>query len=297
MRDSLAPTPQVVDTVAAIETPVPAPHLRTVRVIGKNERGSGYFRGATSTATKTPTLLRDIPQAVTVINRGLIKDQGMQDMGDVVRYVPGITMGQGEGNRDQPTIRGNSTTADFFVNGVRDDAQYFRDLYNVERVEALKGSNAMVFGRGGGGGVINRVMKEADWLASRELTLQGGSYEDRRATLDVGGGLNDRVAVRLNGVYENSGLFRDNTWLRAGNQSDVVARIESRKTRVSIGYENFNDTVQRIADPSFANGPLQTSVSTFFGNPTLSTRSAGQRRIGSAAHTTSNESISAIRLA
>ena len=109
----------------------------------------------------------------------------MQGMADVVRYVPGMTMGQGEGNRDQPTIRGNSTTADFFVNGVRDDAQYFRDLYNVDRVEALKGSNAMIFGRGGGGGVINRVMKEAGWSPSGELTFQGGSYDDRRATLDV----------------------------------------------------------------------------------------------------------------
>ena len=173
VRDSLPPTPTVVDTASPIETSAPTPHLSTVRVIGRNGRGSGYFRPETSTATKTPTLLRDIPQAVTVINRGLIRDQGMQGMADVARYVPGITMGQGEGNRDQPTIRGNSTTADFFVNGVRDDSQYFRDLYNVERVESLKGSNAMVFGRGGGGGVINRVMKEAEWTPSRELTAAG----------------------------------------------------------------------------------------------------------------------------
>jgi outer membrane receptor for monomeric catechols len=70
-------------------------------------------------------------------------------------------MGQGEGHRDAPTIRGNSSTADFVVDGVRDDAQYYRDFYNLERVEALRGSNAMVFGRGGGGGVINRVTKMA----------------------------------------------------------------------------------------------------------------------------------------
>jgi catecholate siderophore receptor len=85
----------------------------------------------------------------------------MQNMADVVRYVPGVTMGQGEGHRDAPTIRGNSSTADFFIDGVRDDAQYFRDVYNTERIEAIKGSNAMIFGRGGGGGIINRVSKEA----------------------------------------------------------------------------------------------------------------------------------------
>ena len=287
VRDSLPPA-TAVDTAKTSPT---APELRPVKVVGKSSRGSGYLRFETGTATKTPTLLRDVPQAVTVINRALIRDQGMQGMADVVRYVPGITMGQGEGNRDQPTIRGNSTTADFFINGVRDDTQYFRDLYNVERVEALKGSNAMVFGRGGGGGVINRVMKEADWSPSGELTLQGGSYDNRRATLDVGGGFNDKVAARFNGVYENSGLFRDNVWLkRQGINPTLSIASASRKSRLSLGYENFSD--HRTADrgiPSFANGPIQTDVSTFFGNPSLSysaVRVNGASVV--AAHTTSS---------
>ncbi|MDP9200989.1 MAG: TonB-dependent siderophore receptor [Gemmatimonadota bacterium] len=260
-----------VDITASDGRTNPAPQLSPVRIIGKNGRGLGYLRFETATATKTPTLLRDIPQAVTVINRTLIRDQGMQGMADVVRYVPGITMGQGEGNRDQSTIRGNSTTADFFVNGVRDDAQYFRDLYNVERVEALKGSNAMIFGRGGGGGVINRVMKEAGWTPSGELTLQGGSYDNRRATLDVGRGLNSTIAARFNGVYENSDMFRDNVWLkRQGMNPTLSVASPSEKTRISLGYENFID--YRTADrgiPSFGNEPLHTDISTFFGNPSV----------------------------
>ena len=130
-----------------------------------------------STATRTPTLLRDVPQAVTVVGHTLIADQAMLGMADVTRNIPGVTMGQGEGNRDQITMRGNNSTSTFFVDGMRDDVQYFRDLYNVERVEALKGPNALIFGRGTGGGVINRVSKEADWTPVRELTLQGGSYE------------------------------------------------------------------------------------------------------------------------
>ena len=97
----------------------------------------------------------------------------MQSMADVVRYVPGVGMAQGEGNRDTPIFRGNSSTSDFFVDGIRDDVQYFRDLYNVERVEALKGPNAMIFGRGGVGGVINRVARQADWTPSREVSLAG----------------------------------------------------------------------------------------------------------------------------
>ncbi len=292
VHDSLPPAAAVVDTTpSAAERALAAPQLRAVKIIGRNGRGSEYFRSETGTATKTPTLLRDVPQAVTVINRALIRDQGMQGMADVVRYVPGITMGQGEGNRDQPTIRGIATTADFFVNGVRDDAQYFRDLYNVERVEALKGSNAMIFGRGGGGGVINRVMKEAGWSHSGELTLQGGSYDNRRATLDVGRGLTGTVAARFNGMYENSRLFRDNVWLkRQGMNPTFSVASPSRKTRFNIGYENFSDS--RTADrgiPSFANEPIRTNISTFFGNPSLSYSSVRVNGASaSAAHTTSS---------
>ena len=73
-------------------------------------------------------------------------------MADVLRYVPGATVGQGEGNRDQITLRGQNTTADFFIDGVRDDVQYYRSLYNIERVEILKGPFALIFGRGGSGG-------------------------------------------------------------------------------------------------------------------------------------------------
>src|SRR3990167_3816792 len=79
-------------------------------------RDDAYQARSTTTATKTDTPLRDVPQAVTVITDELIRDQAMQTMADVVRYVPGVTMGQGEGHRDAPTIRGNATTADFFVN-------------------------------------------------------------------------------------------------------------------------------------------------------------------------------------
>jgi catecholate siderophore receptor len=230
---------------------------------------SSYVRLGSSSGTKTPMLLRDIPQAMHVINRALIADQSMQNMADVVRYVPGITMGQGEGNRDQPTIRGNSTTADFYVDGVRDDAQYFRDLYNVDRVEALKGPNAMIFGRGGGGGVINRVIKSAEWSPIGELTLQGGSYVNRRGALDIGRALNHVAAARLNGVYENSKMFRDNVWMRRqGINPTVSIGAPADRMRFQISYENFLD--YRAADrgiPSFANAPLATDITTFFGNP------------------------------
>jgi catecholate siderophore receptor len=254
---------------AAPQTEAAKATLRPVMVTGNLGARSSYIRLGSSTGTKTPTLLRDVPQAISLINRALIADQAMQNMADVVRYVPGITMGQGEGNRDQPTIRGNSTTADFYVDGVRDDAQYFRDLYNVDRVEAVKGPNAMIFGRGGGGGVINRVMKSAEWSPISELTVQGGSYLNRRGTLDIGRALTGALATRVNGVYENSQTFRDNVWMRRqGINPTISIGAPTSGTRLRLGYENFLD--YRTADrgiPSFGNAPLETDIRTFFGNP------------------------------
>src|SRR5690606_28763481 len=99
----------------------------------------GYVATRSATATNVDTPLLDIPQSVSVVTKEQAKDQGSRDLNKALTYVPGIVMGQGEGHRDAPTIRGVSTTADFFVDGVRDDVQYFRDLYNIDRVEVLKG--------------------------------------------------------------------------------------------------------------------------------------------------------------
>jgi catecholate siderophore receptor len=225
----------------------------------------------TSTATRTPTPLREVPQAVTVVSRSLITDQAMQGMADVARFVPGVTMGQGEGNRDQPTIRGNVSTSTFFVNGMRDDVQYFRDLYNVERVEALKGPNALIFGRGTGGGVINRVAKEAGWTPVRELTLQGGSYDTRRGAVDVGQRVSDAVALRLNGMYENSHRFRHDVNLERYGFNPAVTVAAGPRTRITADYEHFSD--YRTADrgiPSFQGRPVGTDIRTFFGDPSRS---------------------------
>jgi catecholate siderophore receptor len=95
------------------------------------------------------------------------------------------TSHQGENNRDQIIIRGNSTSADFFVNGVRDDVQYFRDIYNIDRIEALKGPNAMIFGRGGAGGVVNRVLKEAMFRSGSRFLPAGGDVRQPAAAPEI----------------------------------------------------------------------------------------------------------------
>jgi catecholate siderophore receptor len=222
----------------------------------------------TTSATRTETPLRDVPQAVSVITRGLIADQTMDSMADVVAYVPGIGMAQGEGHRDAPIFRGNTSTSDFFVDGLRDDTQYLRDIYNVERVEVLKGPNGMVFGRGGIGGVINRVTRQAAWTPTREVTLEGGSWAQRRFTGDVGGAANGTVAARVVGMYEKADTHRDGADLERYGVNPTLAFALGSRTTLRAAYEFFQD--ERVNDrgvPSFQGRPLETDPSTFFGNP------------------------------
>ncbi len=249
----------------------PAEPAESVERIDVHGTRTGYDLDNTSTATKTNTLLLDVPQSLTVITSELIADQSMRSMADVVRFVPGVQMAQGEGHRDAPVLRGNATTADFFVDGIRDDVQYYRDLYNVERVEVLKGPNAMVFGRGGGGGVINRVIERATGVTEHELTLQIGEYDQRRVAVDVNQGVSEDAAIRLNAMYENSDDYRRFKYVERYGINPTATYDFSAATRLSLSYEHFDD--QRLVDrgiPSRNGRPLDTNVRTFFGNPDVS---------------------------
>jgi catecholate siderophore receptor len=243
-----------------------APSTATVTITGGD--GFGYRADSVSSATRTLTNLRDVPQSIAVVGQQQIADQSLKSIADVVNYVPGVTSHQGENNRDQLVIRGVSTSSDFFLNGLRDDVQYYRDLYNLERVEVLKGPNAMSFGRGGGGGVLNRVAKEAGFSKIREFGFDAGSFRARRLTGDFDQPLGQKLALRINGVYENSGSFRRFVNLERYGINPTLGFTPSANTRVAISYEHFHDG--RRADrgiPSFQGKPADVPIETYFGNP------------------------------
>jgi catecholate siderophore receptor len=176
--------------------------------------------------------------------------------------------GTGEANRDQFTLRGNNTTADLFRDGVRDDAQYFRDLYNLERVEVLKGPNAMIFGRGGGGGIVNRVTKTSSLNPKRGLAILGDSEGGYRVTADLDQPLARDVGIRLNGMYENGESFRRHVELERYGFNPTIGILAGPETRIDLGYEYFHDS--RTTDrgvPAFNDEPLDGFDHTFFGDP------------------------------
>ncbi|MBX3640895.1 MAG: TonB-dependent siderophore receptor [Nitrosomonas sp.] len=247
-----------------------------------------YAATSTTTATKTNTLLRDVPQSITVITDDFIKDQSIRSLADAVRYVPGVGISQGEGNRDALVFRGNRSTGDFFIDGLRDDAEFFRDLYNIERIEVLKGANGMIFGRGGSGGVVNRVTKEAHWSPVQEFSFQGGSFEQKRMSADVGYVINDIAAVRLNGLYEESGSFRNGVDMERLGISPTVTIKPTHRTKVVINMERFHD--DRTADRGITSvvgstgqvtGPVDVKRAQFFGDPKRSNANVDVLSFGS----------------
>lgn len=232
----------------------------------------GYVVKENKTAVKTNTALIDLPQSITVVTPELMKDQNIKTIAEAVRYVPGVSMAQGEGNRDTPIFRGNASTADLYVDGIRDDVQYYRDTYNIDSIDALKGPNAMVFGRGGAGGLINRNTKKADWESRRELGFQGGSWDKFRLTGDANQAINENFAVRLNAMWETSKSYREGfDSERWGVNPTVSWRSNDKKTKVIAGYEHYQDN--RTADrgiSSYKGRPVDTKLSTFFGDPNRS---------------------------
>jgi len=268
--------------------PEPAPAPKAFAQSQDARTGTvGVYANSTSVATKSNTPLLNIPQSLSVITRDFIRDQSFQGLTDVTRYVPGVAVHQGEGNRDELVIRGVDSSANFFVNGFRDDVQYFRDLYNAQSVEVLKGPSALTFGRGAGGGLLNRTLKEADGTRVYDASMQTGSWNDRRFTLDAGQAVNENVAVRFNAFYEGTDTFRDFGKIERYGINPTVTLKPDDNTRIKLSYEYFHD--ERTSDRG---NPSQTPAggatrfnpatpfapngdfSAFFGSPTLNVASA-----------------------
>jgi catecholate siderophore receptor len=232
-------------------------------------RTRGYVAIESFTATRTDTPLIDIPQSVIVVTRAQLDDQAAHSLGDVLRYVPGVTVGQGEGNRDQITLRGQNTTADFFLDGARDDVQYFRGLYNLERVEVLKGPYALIFGRGGGGGIVNRVQKtpsaDAPFFGARTGVNSFGAHD---LALDLNLPISPTSAFRLNAVYESLDNHRD---FHEGERFAVNPYFAAELGggwRLGVSYEHVDD--DRVTDrgvPSLGGRPIAGYRDRFFGVP------------------------------
>tara|TARA_B100000886_G_scaffold57098_1_gene35022 strand:- start:88 stop:2160 length:2073 start_codon:yes stop_codon:yes gene_type:complete len=222
-------------------------------------------------ALKTPTAIIDVPQSLSIVTDEDIRRQGIREIGDIIRYTPGVNTSQGEGHRDAVVFRGVRSTADFYQDGVRDDVQYYRSLYNIEQVEVLRGPNALLFGRGGTGGILNRVTKKA------QIGEQFGSFDlgaDDFGAFDFAADYNtstgDNTALRINihsDTLENHRDFFDGD--RVGFNPTVRIQMSDRTT-LDLSYEYADH--ERFIDRGIptANGqPVEALKDVVFGTSDL----------------------------
>jgi len=221
-------------------------------------------------ATRTPTPIIDVPQSLSITTADQIVRQGFDSIADIVLYTPGVTNSQGEGHRDSVVFRGVRSTADFYVDGVRDDVEYYRGLYNLEQVEILRGPNALLFGRGGTGGILNRVTKKGvvgeTFAGFRASAGAIGAYD---IWGDVNLALGTGAALRINAAYEHLDNHRD---LFDGEQFSINPTFRAElgsRTTIDLSYEYLDH--ERFIDrgiPTDDNGdPARGLRRITFGDP------------------------------
>lgn len=190
-------------------------------------------------ALKTPVEVLNVPQTVSIITDEDIRKQGFRQIGDIIRYTPGVNTSQGEGHRDSVVFRGVRSTADFFQDGVRDDVQYYRSLYNVEQVEILRGPNALLFGRGGTGGALNRVTKKAvlgDTFGAVDFGVDDFGANDIALDYNTSSGADSAFRLMIHSdALENHRDFYDGD--RLGINPTMKIKLSDRTT-VDLSYEH-----------------------------------------------------------
>ncbi|WP_041489972.1 TonB-dependent receptor [Burkholderia ambifaria] len=255
-ENTAAPTGATTDMLPAVSV-----SASTVR-----DPGEGYNPTNAVSATRIDAPLRDIPQTVNVVTAEVMRDQHANSLQDVLKNVAGVGFSTGDGQRDQVTIRGFSAIADQFVDGIRDDALYFRDLSNVDRVEVVKGPAAVLYGRGSSGGLINRVTKKPG-VDVTNLGVSYGSWADRRVEADVGRVLaNGAAAFRITGAHEEAKSYRSQQFL---NRTAVAPSFEFRiapKTTVLLQADYLED--RRVTDfgiPAYKGRPVDVPASAYYG--------------------------------
>ncbi|RZL08383.1 MAG: TonB-dependent siderophore receptor, partial [Rubrivivax sp.] len=164
------------------------------------------YRTFTTTIGKGNQAVRDIPQSMTVHTERLIDDRNLDDFRDVLRATAGVTFQAGETGEEDVRLRGFSLfqAGDIYVDGLRDPALQERDTFNHDRIEVLKGSASMLFGRGSTGGVVNQVSKQPFLLTQHEVEATVGSGKDYRLTGDFNIKTGESSAFRINAMVQDA---------------------------------------------------------------------------------------------
>jgi iron complex outermembrane receptor protein len=204
------------------------------------ERETGYFVPDATTATKTDTPIRDIPQTIQVIPQQVLRDQNVTRLQDATRNVAGASQDSNSITDRNQGVRVRGFYTDIFRNGLRvQEAGELIDLANVERIEVLSGPASVLYGRGFSGGIVNVVTKQPlrDPFYAVDVTI--GSFDFYRGAIDLSGPLNDSKTVlyRLNVAYLDRNTFVDRFDESQFFIAPVVSLVLGDRTRLTLESE------------------------------------------------------------
>jgi catecholate siderophore receptor len=204
----------------------------------------GSYKVDKADSPKFTAPLVDTPRSVTVIPAQVIKDTASASLTEALRTVPGITLGAGEGGNplgDRPFIRGFDSQASTYLDGVRDIGAQSREIFSIEQIEIVKGSDSAMGGRGNAGGTINLVTKTPK--ADRFIAVSGvgGTDNYKRVTVDINQPLNDFVGVRLNGMWHDQDVAgRDAVWQKRWGIAPSVKLGLNGPTSLTFSYYHLD---------------------------------------------------------
>ncbi len=199
----------------------------------------GYATTVQTTGSRVPIRVLDLPQSTYTVTQQLLQDRGVDSLKDALEGVPAVQPTLGEGRRDSFSIRGFNSGTDQYFDGVRDDAQYYRDLSNTEQLDVVEGPAAVLYGRGSSGGLVNRVTKKPEMEGLEgSVAVTGGSYGERRLESDTSDSwLHNTLGGRLTGAGEFSGNQRHYYYMnryafaptlrwRVSDRTDMYAQVQ-----------------------------------------------------------------------
>jgi catecholate siderophore receptor len=237
-------TPAAAQTSSGIPAVLPSISVETGR------SGEGGYKPEAATLPKLTEPLKDTPQSITVVPRQMLDDTGATTFRDAIRTVPGVSLSAGEGGAqgDNLTIRGFNARGDIFLDGMRDFGSYYRDPFNYDAVEVLKGPSSTLFGRGSTGGVVNQVSKTPGLAPFAAGTLTLGSDLTRRATADLNQpieALGTGAAVRFDAMVHDSEVAgRDVAENRRWGVAPSLALGLGTPTRFTLAYFHLSEDDQ-----------------------------------------------------
>lgn len=219
-----------------------------------------------STATRTSTPVRYVPQAIDSIKTSNVANYGTNDIADALSGMPNVSS-SADTRFDSLRIRGFDASNDFYLDGIRDDSQYKRDLHNIERVEVLKGPAAVLYGRGSQGGIVNRVSKMPEFGRRSTIEAQAGSEDLRSLYADLSTDPSENISLRLNMGNMDENSFRDGV---SGNRQLFAPSMSWQLTPdlnwlVQYEYSRYNRTPDR-GIPGVNGRPADVGSDTTYGN-------------------------------